>query len=333
MLVSFSIDPEAIPMAATQPGPRRHCHERFLKQWLTRGVLVFAGRDRDESSIVAKVNSLPQELRKLWKTALKKGRSIPGPEDWNGLERLECLDDLRPLQNVVQLACLETVRYCSALNLEETSDETCRCLADPSIEVARFDCADRAQSFIQSEAISSAGIPIGESLASLWATRFAKLAAVSQHGIIVDRYALQGGDNISGLERFLIELNRCSRSTSVTLYAGCQIEKPDGTMETPNDLTTKVRQIVPKLGQGGIRSIDVSLVPNKNFTRDSHGRYVRFDSSVIEIDLGISLFFADDAGRTWRRCQFAFKRAEKFHYDTENDLRSHRESGSPWSVL
>jgi hypothetical protein len=111
MLVPFSIDPEAMPMDGTARGPRRHSHERLIEQWLTRGLLVFAGPRRDESAIVAKIATLPQDLRTMWKAALRIGRTSPGPAGWPGLEYLESMEDLRPLQGVVRLACLETVLH------------------------------------------------------------------------------------------------------------------------------------------------------------------------------------------------------------------------------
>ncbi len=268
----------------------------------------------------------------MWKKALRIGRSSPGPAGWLGLEYVETIEDLRPLQGAVRLACLETVRYCSVLSLEETSDETCRSLTNPLIEVARFDCADRAQCFRDSEEMSSSGISGGESISALWLARFAPLAKVSQHVSIVDPYSLQDGEGVKGLARFLAELNRTARSTSLAMFAACQILRTDGTTENAHDLITKVQLIAQGIGPGGIRSLDITLVPIRYFREDSHGRYIRFDNAAIELDLGVSLFNQDIMGLTWRRCQFTFKRATSFHHSTESELRSHSELGSPWNV-
>jgi hypothetical protein len=224
------------------------------------------------------------------------------------------------------------VRFCSALGLEETSDETCRTLQDTDIEVTRFDCADRAKSFQLAEALGKSGIPAGNSLAHVWSQRFAPLAAASQHVTLVDSYCLQDGDGINGLDRFISDLNRSSRGVSLAIYAASQIPRFDGSIETSNDLVSKVQVVSSRFPAGGLRSIEITLIPKRHFQRDSHGRYVRFDSNVIEVDLGAGLFFGDPAGNTWRRCQFSFKRADAFHQDAERDLRAHAEQGSPWHV-
>ncbi len=331
MLVRFAIDPEAMPMADTPPGPRRRIHERLIEKWITQGLLVFAGSRRDESTIVERINSLPQDLRTIWQKALRVGRTLPGPPGWPGLEHLEQLEDLRPIKGKIQLACLETVRYCHALNLEETA--TCRSLANPVIEVARFDCADAAESFQAAAELGRSGIDLGEPIARFWSRRFAPIAAVSDLVTIVDRYCLQDGESINGLDRFITELNRTARRCSLAIYAACGIPRPaDGFIESANDLVTKVQGIAQRIATSGVRSIHITLVPKRHFRRDSHGRYIRFDSSAIEIDLGAGLFYGDAVGNTWRRCQFTFKREDSFHKNAESDLRAHREQGSPWRV-
>jgi hypothetical protein len=282
---------------------------------------------------MAAINSLPQDLRILWKNALRRGRTAPGPPGWPGLDYVEHLEDLRPIEGKVQLACLETVRYCHCLNLEETSDRTCCTLAKPAMELARFDCADGASSFQAAEKLGRSGIDPGEPIARLWTRRFASIAGVSQHVTVVDPYCLQDGESINGLDRFITELNRSARSCSLVIYAGCGIPRQsDGLKESANDLVAKVQAIAHRIGTAGIKSIEINLVPNTHFRRDSHGRYIRFDASAIEIDLGAGLFYGDAAGNTWRRCQFSFKRGDSFHSNAETDLRSHRELGSPWSV-
>jgi len=314
--------------------PLRAAHERLVEQWHAHGILVFEGAAKNQSAIVAKVNELPQSLRSFWKTALKAGRLTAGPAGWAGLHNMERIEDLNPLLGSVRLAYLETVRFCSILELEETSEETGRVMTKPAIELIRFDCADRAQAFSDLKQLASLNIDQGTSINQVWSQRFAPLAASCQHVSVVDAYSLQSSGGIQGLEWFAGKLNLLSRGVSLKIYASCDLEEPpNGLIPSPENLSQRVENIAKALPPGGIRALDLHLVPNGFFRKDSHGRYIRFNSDVVEMDLGLSLFNADANGYTRRRCQFGYKHEAAFHQGVESDLRGHSERGSPWIMI
>lgn len=143
MIVEFVVDPQALSMPSVDAPVRRATHDAFLRLWAHVGVLVYSGTRLENSDLATALAKLPQDVRKRWEIALKQNRHMPGPSGWAGLECMECVRDLAPLEDAVDVACVNEVR---AVFLGVLENEASRVFASPRIEIVRFDCANQSES-------------------------------------------------------------------------------------------------------------------------------------------------------------------------------------------
>ena len=151
------------------------------------------------------------------------------------------------------------------------------------VEGIRLCDIDASEKFSDSESLSDTSIGVGESVEDIWSERFQRLATFSREVSIVDRYAARE-NNFRGIRRLLDFLDQDARSCCVTIYSSPNRGRSAKYFER------QMRAAATELSGNGIEAICVSLFRDSDFRNYSHDRHVRFDSNVISVGVGTSVF-------------------------------------------
>lgn len=309
MLVRICLDEEVMHKPSTGLSNWLAAHKRLIQVWRTQGILVMP-YDKDEAASKFLLgDDLPQSIRIQWKEALRRCRYIKADEI-DGAMKDDGVD-IAKYAGLIDELCLEEMKAELVFNLPP--DETSIIMPEYNVEVCRFENIDQTDYFQKAQQLASSYIEQGEPLSQVWNQRFVLLAKHSKHVAIIDRYALQDGDGINGLRQLMINLDRDGKGASLAVFAS--VEKG----QSADELSERIRRIYHEMSRGGLRSVKAVLAQSAYFSHESHGRFVRFDNSVCEIDTGISVF-AGQNGKVGRRTQFAYKVKSEIHQKIESAL-------------
>lgn len=307
MLVTFALDEEAIAIGEGNIANLEAAHDRLLSLWRRLGVLMI------DQNLLRVIRELPQALRKDWKASLVSNRTTRIPDNWKGFGSVSSSIDLLILKERIDLACLKDARAeCVGLSKGSTS---CM-LNDTEFEICRFADADQSRAFKGAVFLAEEGILTGIPINKLWKDRFSKLSQFAKHVAVVDRYAVKelcrdNRKNKSGLWNLVNFLNSDSQDSSVTIFSTIS-----------DDLTrAEVQESLNELFQGtklvGIRELTIRLGKEHIFKKEVHDRWIRFDNTVCEIGIGLSVFRGHE---TMKASTFTAKSRTRFTRYVENYL-------------
>lgn len=290
------------------------------------GLICLDGNSLPTSRMAAAVDLLPQSVRDRWKTLLDKLPVRYCGDQWRG--SVEAGLPALPREHI-DLALVDDVLAEVGFAVPEDAQSV---VTDEGVEICRFKAASRARSFDIARELSGKRIRIGETYAEIWASRFRGLAKAPITKItIVDRYALEQQfkcpqTKLSGIHRFLRELDRdAAGNRYVTLYSSRTKHFPD-CAKAQEGVAAELQKIISRLPKKRIKRVIVYLAPDHEFGRLEHGRYVRFNDYIWEIDGGLEVL----EGATCERASNATFKTGEFvqgYRDDEYLLRSSR--GTP----
>lgn len=322
MIIRFAVDPEALAMQSFPAPLRRSLHDNMLRLWSRLGVLVHSGKSFEQSQLSAAIRELPQDVRKMWLAAIKQNRIQQGPPNWSGVTSLEAPEDLGASTKNIDVLCLDEVRA-ALLGLPEEQESIQ--LSSSNLELVRFDCVNRANVFLQAEELANEPIEKDTKILEVWRQRFDRLARLSRHIVLMDRFALESahkrGDPHSGLRRFLMELNKSANTCGVVIYTSVKEFQP-------HELIGHFTQIWQSVPSGGVRKVQLYLVDDRDFMGIAHDRYIRFEKTVCEIGMGIDILTGQ---KVWRTSSFSLKPLNRVVRDVETALREASYPREVWS--
>lgn len=303
MLTSFAIDPRGIHPEAGLGGSRA-AHERLLRLWARLGILVCTDGAPD---VHAAVKALPQELRKLWMTALKSPR-VRVDHRLGSLGSASELAEIMSLSGATQVVfCGDALAACCGLVSTEQVE------LDPSgFEAVRIAAADASARFRASEELANRPVDEGANPAKTWTDRFEPLARCARTVVVIDRFAASRRLNDScGIARLLRGLAATGRVHELIFYS-----------ETPeigaDAFFAFVDGQLTALGAGAPRTT-VRLAPPDAFGPIAHGRSLRFDRLICEVDLGLEVI---EGAACYRLSSFSMKPLTDEHRRLEERLRA-----------
>jgi len=296
VLVPFAIDAESLePDGGWTPAQMVACHRNLLDTWQRIGILVHDGEDFSGSRIKQAIDALPQKLRPLWQELVERLPMLPADPQWDGIARNSngTLDALAASANV---ALLDDVKAEVEFGLDEAELRRVL-LSHPALEVCRLLAAPQAQCFDRAISLSGQHIPAKQTYTDLWESRFAVLARAPIKQIaIIDRYAVSQHyecpqDRLSGLERFLRLLDKdATGKRYVTLYSAWTSELNQQPKVTLEDVQAGLKEVLGHLPKGHVKRIRIVMLPNGDFGRLHHDRFIRFGEYVWDIGLGVKVF-------------------------------------------
>ena len=217
---------------------------------------------------------------------------------------------------------------------------------DNNIEIVKINSFDQGHFYKKAKILAKKPIRVGENINKVWESRFSQLADYSSSVTIVDRFCLSGADNNTGLKFILSKL--CASNDpkcTVVIFAAykketeLKEEDSNGDMIMPKKnikytkegITSNLNKIIEELkliypDTDMVKSVYLYLVHDKIFKKKSHGRFIRFDNTVVEVDLGCELFrhtedkLKINRAHTTANCQFQAKEDE-IHEEIISELR------------
>jgi len=308
MLVPFVVDAESIVPDPTWTGSQiRACHNSLIKSWIDYGLLAYDGNSLEESNLYKHIITLPQNVRSNWLGALRRLPILPTPS-WNSRVTPSLISEF---SDVAKLAFIDDVQAEIEFNFDEASDHTYLKIGDSEVAVCRILNAAHAIAFRQASILSKSHIEAGDTFQQIWDLRFKSLAKAPIKKIsIVDRFAIRNHfdtpqNQLSGIERFFRLLDKdATGDRYIKFYTTWPEELQSGNKVSLEEIEFEFRHIFDRLLHKKIKRINVFLVPNSGFRKDSHDRFIRFGDYVWDIGKGLEVFgapFCKD------RSQAAFK--------------------------
>lgn len=313
MIVPFAIDADALAFAPGGDfGAQLAIHGRLLNTWRCVGVLVHGGDQFAQSELARGVSDLPQQVKVLWQKALRTHRCLGAGATWKPLSSFTTQAEMALVRDRFDVGCLEDTR---AVCLEVPLHQVSVLIDGQGPEICRWSLADRADSFTRALAAADLPIPRGEAVDKVWRERFLPSARLCRKGVsIIDRYAasnhIQGR---GGLARFLLECERVLQGRTLTLLTAF------GDDCTKREVIASVRSLAATLQTGGIRQIELYVAHQGVFSTDAHYRYVRFDSTIVELDIGLGVLAGAAA---YAHCRYRLRAVTQEDSSEETRLRS-----------
>lgn len=289
MLVRFAIELSAIHNCTN----RAHIN-RLLKVW-ELGVLVHPPSDKP-SKLKEKIDELSESPKKLWQTAwekVRKSRSIYRWDPWDSSHNCidwENIDNGNALQEHAELfdvAILEE-DHAEILNISIGESK----VFNGIIEGVRLSDVDQSKKFKRSASLSMEPIRINKLIEALWTERFESLAQNSNNVVIVDQWAVSDSSR-RGLLNLLKRLDQDSNGCCVTIYSAIKPLESQKRKKEIASLKKNLELYISKLNCNNIKSIKIRLFDQVDFNTYAHNRHIRFDSNVVSIDRGVSVFYPD----------------------------------------
>lgn len=309
MLTTFAIDPRGVKLDSGLGGSRAS-HERLLRLWARFGVLVCP---EESSAVHRSVKDLPQELRKLWMTALKQARLRVDP-------RVSVLDVALQATDLVPLGDAAQVVLCGdslAVGCGLTGDDV-RELPPSGIEAVRITSSDASARFRESEDLANRPIDEGKSPEVTWRERFEVLTRTSRTIVVIDRYAAQRAWNAKrcawemecGLVRLLRRVAATGGTPELFLYS----QTPEiGDQSFLKFFDQAIQSVGASAPQTTVR------LAGEDFGSIAHGRSIRFDRLLCEVDLGLEVL---EGAACYRFSSFSVKPSTDEHKRLEERLRN-----------
>lgn len=304
MLVPFVIDAESLaPDCDWSPTTTRACHGSLLELWAKAGILVHDGSEFEKSSLhrALQGDSIPVKVRSLWKDFLKRyTHAFTGcTNSWSGTVTPETLEKF----DIEAAAALVDDTHATAVfDFSEDEDtRTVQLTRGATIDVCRIQAAAQASVFASARQLAGQHIQPKDTWQYIWDMRFAGLTAAKIKQVaIVDRYAMDQHVScpqfhLSGLVRFLKLLAKDDQAKRyVTVFSAWTAQLREISLER---LARDVGDSVRQFNLSAIRRLNLVMVPNDVFGLIAHDRFVRFESYVWEIGLGLEVFQGSCAGK------------------------------------
>jgi hypothetical protein len=313
VIVPFAIDSEALAFSAgSDIAAHLAVHRRLLNTWRSVGVLVHGGDRFAQSELARHVSDLPQQVKVLWQKALKTHRLLGAGASWTPLSSFTTQAELALVRDRFDVGCLDDTR---AVCLEIPLDKVSVTIDGQGPEICRWSLADQADSFVRALAAAEVPIPRGEPVDKIWRERFLPSAQLCRKSVaIIDRYAVSNHiQGRGGLARFLSECERVLQGRTVTLFTAY------GDDCTKLEVIASVRSLAATLKTSGIRQVELYVGYQGLFGTDAHYRCVRFDSTIIELDIGLGVLAGPAA---YAHCKHRMRAMTQEDSSEETRLRS-----------
>lgn len=304
MLVRFAVHPALLEIdrSETDRNPALISeHRRLCKLALKLGVLCIPSDAVGLARLTKAIKNMPTPLQACWLEAVH-GRLENVPE-------LNTLGAITP-SNVRQMAT-------ACVDLICLPDDTVPGAADGNPrplrpEICKLHEVDFTRVFQQAEVRASQPIMEGTTTEAVWSQRLSSLFRTSQVVTIVDRYLLRRlldarQPNESGLDHLIRWVGRDAPGCHVTIFTALAPNK-EKREPTPAECWAAVEGSWMRASMRGPASLSIHVIPSKLFGDRAHGRHIRFEECVVEVDVGLEVL---ENEKTRRMCAFSLKRLHR----------------------
>lgn len=286
MTIKFALESAALwPSPSTGQATEKANNIRFLDFWRRYGVFFM---NSNTQPINDALEVMPQPIRKLWQAALlSEGFRKVDYYNENNEDFFNTPEILLNNFHDVDIACVEADTASKYL----PKDEYCGFFENKKPEICRFDCVDSSNQVIKFRNLWDQIIPSGTSRDNIWKDRFHGLTFFAKRIAIIDRYCGKSisqcytEGRLSGTTFFLKLLSQIPgdiKNKSISIYTS------DKDVDISDIQASLEKQL--KVNKKNIASVRLYIAQDREFSKISHDRFLRFDNIVTSIGKGISLF-------------------------------------------
>jgi hypothetical protein len=322
MIVRFTLTPRSLHLDGVEPDRRSLVLRRIVNHWGKFGRLVVLDGDTGKEEFLKELDSLPQDLRKLWQKVLQRFRFSQSDL------RLQIRSDLR-FEDFDRLA--KVVDVLGHAGDEEFSPGADSLPEKPEILPAEW--ITDARAFLSSFELADTNLPRGLPVSRAWQQRFEPLASVARRIRIVDRYCLRGlvsrnpNPASEGIIRFFRFLQRYSGKI-VNIYTSYEDrEEPRQQQLVWSESKDILDRFNWELNPDNQNQFQVKVLPGIVF-RDYHDRFLAFDYQVLEVGTGLEVLKGD---KLTRESSLTLKCYSPSHRNVISRLESEAPRGFFWS--
>lgn len=341
IFVYFLVDTEALDIYRDDMNAQEiyndhvNASKRLIMNWKDHGVLVCLEESLSASKLINKVETLPQNVRKMWQEALRHNRHTIVRFRLPDIETLDEIARIRDFVGKANLLCLENTKADLLADMAGLNGYEGR-FHPPGIEieVVRFGDSDQSESFIQARQFANRPIMEGERVDNVWRERFAPFLDIYKHGALVDKYALIEHDEIihkdnknirSGIYKLLSELGSHEIPHCFKIIAATNVLKKQSHEYFESLLT----QLFNEVNRGGIRRLEFYGLDERAFSHVYHDRFLRFQKTICTLGYGINVL---TGAIVPRMCDFSVK-TDEFSVKQYNEKQQQLQKKAKLSVI
>ena len=289
MITEFAFDTHFFDSKSLNTAGQSAAHDSILQMWRDHGVLVSNSDKFDE--FLELIKKLPIKYQQRWKEALEYYRTSIVDNDWQNFSDYENFSKLKSLCSIFKTALADDE---ISKILSENEDSTIRC-SITGFELLGAGAVSESINFQSCRTAGRTEIPFGSTAQAIWSSKIFPLTKYSKNISIIDRYlytrirdGLTRGSTASGALGFLRMLSDSGKKFNVTIISGGEEKNSDAYHEIINYFNVNVAKCPPIAKT--LNSL--TLISNHDiFFRDyAHERFIRFDSHVCEIGVGMQIF-------------------------------------------
>ncbi|NMZ11487.1 hypothetical protein HBO07_09355 [Pseudomonas proteolytica] len=289
MITEFAFDTHFFDSKSLNTAGQSAAHDSILSMWRDHGVLV-SNTDKIEKFLDL-IKKLPIKYQQRWKDALEYYRISLVDNNWEEFGDYENFSKLKSLCSIFKTALADDE---ISKILSESEDSTMRC-STTGFELLGAGAVSESINFQSCRTEGRTEISFGSTAQAIWSTKILPLAKYSKNITIIDRYlytrirnSLPRKSEVSGALGFLRLLSDSGKKFNVTIISGGEEKGSTAFHEITDYFDANIAKC-PPLAKA-LNSL--TLISNHDhFFRDyAHERFIRFDSHVCEIGVGMQIF-------------------------------------------
>lgn len=289
MITEFTFDTHFFDSKSLNTAGQSATHDSILHLWRDHGVLISNSEKFDK--YLELIKKLPPKYHQRWKDALEYNRISFVDNDWLDFCEYENFSKLTSLCQVFKTALADDE---IGKILCDNEDSIMRC-STTGFELLGAGAISDSINFQQCRTAGRTEIPFGSNAQGIWTTKIQPLAKYSKNITIIDRYlftrirsSLDHGSTASGASGFLRMLSDTNKKFNVTIISGGDEKNSAAYHEITNYFDINIAKCPPIAKALN----NLTLISNHDhFFRDyAHERFIRFDSHVCEVGLGVQVF-------------------------------------------
>ncbi|WP_409286471.1 hypothetical protein [Pseudomonas aeruginosa] len=289
MITEFAFDKNFFDSKSLNTAGQSAAHDSILQMWRDHGVLV--SNPNKFNDFLELIRKLPIKYQQRWKEALEYYRTSMVDSDWGDFCEYENFAKLKSLSSIFKTALADDE---ISQILADNEDSAMHC-GITGFELLGAGAASESINFQSCRTAGRTEIPFGTTAQAIWSEKIFPLAKYSKNITIIDRYlytrvldGLARGSTASGALGFLRMLSDVDKKFNITMISGGEERNSTAYHEITNYFNVNVASRPPIAKN--LNSL--TLISNHdNFFRDyAHERFIRFDSHVCEIGVGMQIF-------------------------------------------
>ncbi|SFD35514.1 hypothetical protein SAMN05216577_12397 [Pseudomonas citronellolis] len=327
MLTKFSLDQDLFSSQHLLDETLSVVHEYILENWNHYGILIF--QKGSELEYRKKIKDLPAKFQNKWLTALSHSPKQELNSTWNPYISYKDFDSICTLSSIFETGITEDTISAELCNNKSTS----RFKENPPFEILGTGAVSESVNFTESRKAATTDIAAGTPIEDIWIKRFSALAKIAKNIIICDRYIFKRtledtakGYVSTSIKKFISLLDNSTEPYNITIISDGNTKNSQTHYEVTNYFEQKILSSPPLKTK--IKSLNIISCNELDFQKTAHDRFIRLDSHVYQIGIGMMIFERHEIPTT----SFTIKRKELCQTTTtETYLRQNREWQKTWS--